>query len=228
MHLSMTTRPLLHLIPAWCGTPRTPAFPSLAGHRSSRIRLASELPTIYSGMATRCCAAALASIHGRSRRTTSEGRIWCPSDIARSRPALNHLSDVASYTPGNLGAFNGDSSFGFKKGDNNIPYTQNWNIILSRQMPWKSTLEAQYAGNRTRNALLTGNGSNQNFFQNINKIPLGALYGPDPVTGAPCPANPDKGLPCDPDKWSNAQLQDFRPYSNYGKALIEVTHGRGR
>jgi len=139
--------------------------------------------------------------------------------------ALNHLSDVASYTPGNLGAFNGDSSFGFKKGDNNIPYTQNWNIILSRQMPWKSTLEAQYTGNRTRNALLTGNGSNQNFFQNINKIPLGALYGPDPVTGAPCPANPDKGLPCDPDKWSNAQLQDFRPYSNYGKALIEVTHG---
>jgi len=132
---------------------------------------------------------------------------------------------VASYTPGNLGAFNGDSSFGFKKGDNNIPYTQNWNIILSRQMPWKSTLEAQYTGNRTRNALLTGNGSNQNFFQNINKIPLGALYGPDPVTGAPCPANPDKGLPCDPDKWSNAQLQDFRPYSNYGKALIEVTHG---
>jgi hypothetical protein len=139
--------------------------------------------------------------------------------------ALNGLAAVGDYTPGALGAFNGDSSFALKKGDNKIPYTQNWNFIISQQVPWHSTVEIQYAGNRSRDALLTGNGSNPNFIASLNKIPLGALWGPDPITGDPCPANAAAGLTCDPDKWSDSQIQHFRPYQNYGKALIEVTHG---
>jgi hypothetical protein len=139
--------------------------------------------------------------------------------------ALTHLADVNSYTPGSLGSFNGDSSFALKKGDNKIPFTQNWNFIVSQQLPWKSILEIQYAGNRTRDALLTGNGSNARFISNLNKIPLGALWGPDPITGVPCPPNAAAGLTCDPTKWSDTQIQHFRPYQNYGKALIEVTHG---
>ncbi|MBZ5683316.1 MAG: TonB-dependent receptor [Acidobacteriia bacterium] len=141
--------------------------------------------------------------------------------------ALTHLTDVNSYTPGNLGAFNGDSSFALKKGDNKIPYTQNWNFIISQQLPGRSTLELQYAGNRTRDALLTGNGDNRNFIQNVNKIPLGALWATtDPVTGEACrQLNPDGT--CNGQSWANWPdvTADFRPYHNYGKALIEVTHG---
>jgi Carboxypeptidase regulatory-like domain len=136
-----------------------------------------------------------------------------------------HLTDVNGFAPGALGSFNGDSSFALKSGDNKIPYTQNWNFIVSQQVPWRSTLEIQYAGNRTQDALLTGNGSNARFVANLNKIPLGALWGPDPVTGDPCPANAAANLTCDPTKWSDSQIQHFRPYQNYGKALIEVTHG---
>jgi hypothetical protein len=145
--------------------------------------------------------------------------------------ALNHLSDVANYKPGALGSFNGDSSFAFQKGDDKVPYTQNWDFIISRQLPGRSVLEVQYTGNRTRDALLTGNGSTQNFVQNLNKIPLGALWGSDPVRGLPCPPNPSAGLTCDPNEWTNYPglwqnlLQDFRPFQNYGKALIDVTHG---
>ena len=138
---------------------------------------------------------------------------------------VTSFTAVNGFTPGALGSFNGDSSFALKKGDNKIPYTQNWNFIVSQQLPWRSTLEVQYAGNRTRDALLTGNGSNARFIANINKIPLGALFGPDPITGDPCPANAAAGLTCDPTKWSDSQIQHFRPYQNYGKALIEVTHG---
>lgn len=141
--------------------------------------------------------------------------------------ALNHLTDVNDYTPGALGAFNGDASFALKKGDNKVPYTQNWNFIISQQVPWRSTVEVQYAGNRTRNALLTGNGSTRNFLQNINKIPLGALWAnTDPVTGEPCrELNPDGT--CNGQSWANWPdvTGHFRPYQNYGKALIEVTHG---
>jgi carboxypeptidase family protein len=138
---------------------------------------------------------------------------------------ISHLTDVNNFTPGALGSFNGDQSYALKKGDNKTPYTQNWNFIVSQRMPWKSTLEVQYAGNRTRDALLTGNGANARMLANINKIPLGALYGPDPITGDPCPANAAAGLACDPDKWSDGQIQHFRPFQNYGRALIEVTHG---
>ena len=141
--------------------------------------------------------------------------------------ALSHLSDVANYTPGALGAFNGDSSFALLKGDNKVPYTQNWNFIISQQLPGRSVLEVQYTGNRTRDALLTGNGSTRLFNQNINKIPLGALWAlTDPVTGAACrQLNPDGT--CNAQSWTNWPdvSGDFRPFLNYGKALIAVTHG---
>jgi hypothetical protein len=108
---------------------------------------------------------------------------------------------VNNYTPGSLGSFNGDSSFALRQG------------------------EQQDSLHRTRDALLTGNGSNARFISNLNKIPLGALWGPDPITGTPCPPNAGAGLTCDPTKWSDTQIQHFRMYQNYGKALIEVTHG---
>jgi hypothetical protein len=137
---------------------------------------------------------------------------------------LRHWADAATLTPPAASAFNGNISV-LKMGDDRSPYTQNWNFIVSQQMPWKSLLEVQYSGNRTRDALIAGNGTNRNFYANINKIPLGALYGPDPVTGEPCPANPDVGLACDPSKWDNAHLQDFRPYLNYGETMNINTHG---
>jgi hypothetical protein len=151
------------------------------------------------------------------------GTYLVPLGLRTITTGVSHFSDVQNVTPGSLGSFNGDQSYALKKGDNKLPYTQNWNFIVSQQMPWKSTLEVQYAGNRTRDALLTGNGDNPNFVANLNKIPLGALWGSDPITGDPCPSNAAAGLTCDPDAWSN--FQHFRPYQNYGKALIEVTHG---
>jgi len=137
---------------------------------------------------------------------------------------------AATFTPAN--AANGNISV-LKLGDNKTPYTQNWSVIVSQALPWKSTLELQYQGNRTRNALLAGNGTNVQFYPNINKIPLGALFGPNPVTENnvwlnnclngrsgeeinlyTCSA-PDSG----------AGLADYRPYANYDRALVVNTHG---
>lgn len=144
--------------------------------------------------------------------------------------ALSHLADVANYTPGALGSFNGDSNYALKKGDDKVPYTQTWNFIISQQLPGRSVLELQYTGNRTRDALLTGLSSAQGYNQNINKIPLGALWAlKDPVTGEACrQLNPDGT--CSADTWTSWNglpdiSGDFRPYLNYGKALIPVTHG---
>jgi hypothetical protein len=109
------------------------------------------------------------------------------------------------------------------KGDDRTPYTQNWNFIVSQQMPWKSLLEVQYSGNRTRDALIAGNGTNIPFLSNLNKIPVGALFGPDPVTGVNYWAQSCAAGGCkNPD---SKYLQDYRPYANYGSSFNLITHG---
>jgi hypothetical protein len=99
---------------------------------------------------------------------------------------------------------------------------------VSQQVPWKSTLEIEYQGNRTRNALLAGNGANIQFYPNINKIPLGALFGSNPVTGenrwvTSCGTDPTK-YKCNVGTDGTYQAQ-FRPYLNYNQALDVNSHG---
>ena len=141
---------------------------------------------------------------------------------------------AAVFSPGP--AANGNVSV-LKLGDNKTPYTQNWSVIVSQALPWKSTMEIQYQGNRTRNALLAGNGTNIPFYPNINKIPLGALYGPDPVTGEnvweqSCADGRAAGnlygcvLPSgNPYGSLNSRMRNYFPYLNYDGALIVNTHG---
>jgi len=162
--------------------------------------------------------------------------------------ALFKMADAAScaaatFSPSIAG--NGSISV-LKLGDNNTPYTQNWSFIISQAVPWKSTLEIEYQGNRTRNALLAGNGTNIQFYPNINKVPLGGFFGPDPVTGEniwqeSCAAGRTQGgatalygcnIPSG-NTWTNpvtgvadkSVQHDYYPYQNYDQALIVNTHG---
>jgi hypothetical protein len=141
--------------------------------------------------------------------------------------ALNKMAEAAgcaaaTFNPGN--AANGSISV-LQLGDNKTPYTQNWSFIISQAVPWKSTLELQYQGNRTRNALLAGNGTNIQFFPNINKIPLGALYGPDPINGTNAWQTSCAGGLYNCGVPSGAALVNYFPYRNYDQALIVNTHG---
>lgn len=150
-------------------------------------------------------------------------------------PGLMKLSDAANYTPAaeNMGNCQASASCGsyqvIQKGDDRTPYTQNWNVIVSQQVPWRSLVEIEYSGNRTRNALLTGNGSNMNFISNINKIPVGALFGADPVTGINYYQQSCAAGSCQTPSTSTSSAipvtnQDYRPYRNYG-ALNLIQHG---
>jgi len=117
-----------------------------------------------------------------------------------------------------------------QKGDNRTPYTQNWSFIVSQQMPGKSTLELQYQGNRTRDALLSGNGTNIPFYPNINKIAQGALFGADPITGNTfwldhCLANNRANLYSCTTPGTNDGIRNYDPFQQYGQALVVSTHG---
>jgi len=165
------------------------------------------------------------------RNTTCSG-----ATLGKMADAANCAA--ASFTPGIAG--NGNINV-LMLGDNKTPYTQNWSFIISQAVPWKSTLELQYQGNRTRNALLAGNGTNPYFFPNINKIPIGGLYGADPVTGenvwAQSCADGRAGTYGTPTLYGctvpsgnayqslNSRIHDYYPYLNYDNAMFINTHG---
>ncbi len=113
----------------------------------------------------------------------------------------------------------GLSQTALQKGDDRTPYTQNWNFSIDQALPWKSVFEIGYTGSRSRNMLLGGNDGN-----NVNKVPLGAYFGPDPVTGQvycqPPLFNP---AGCTSGGVPSSAVVHFRPY-NYGNIQVN-THG---
>ncbi len=88
-----------------------------------------------------------------------------------------------------------------------VPLTYAWNLTVDRQLPGKSLLEVAYVGNSTHHLLMggqsDGSGIGGSNFPNMNKIPLGALFQPDPVTGAAAPSDPE----------NPAKIADYHPLS---------------
>lgn len=81
--------------------------------------------------------------------------------------------------------------------DDQAPVTYNYNFTLDQQVFWGSNFEISYSGNQSTNLSTLGN------LQNQNVVPLGAYFGPDPLTGQ---TNPAGNVP---------QPADYRPYPNY-------------
>lgn len=134
--------------------------------------------------------------------------------LSITTPALASLSEAATFTPSTITGLNGNIS-ALQKGDDRTPYAETWNFIVSQRMPGKSVFEIQYAGNRGRNLLIAGNGTGIPFLANLNKIPVGALFGPDPKTG----------VTYAPGQVPSTSLQNYRPYANYGQSLNVIRHG---
>jgi hypothetical protein len=93
-------------------------------------------------------------------------------------------------------------------GDKKTPYTQTYNITLSQRVPWNSVAEFQYSGNRGRDMLL------DNFQENLQNVPVGTYFKPDPITGVV--NNPSLG---------GFPTSDYYPLRNYGGTVRLVTHG---
>jgi hypothetical protein len=115
----------------------------------------------------------------------------------------------AQWSPTNVGALSAS--------DYNIPVTRSWNLTVSRELPWRSLLEVAYVGNSSEHILMgggSGAGVSSGDFVNMNKMPIGALFGADPLTGivAPNPEDVTHDLLGASLPNSNA---DYRPFGVY-------------
>lgn len=118
------------------------------------------------------------------------------------------LDQVSLQTPtGNLAP--AGSIYAVPYNDYEMPTTKAWNLTVDRRLPWHTLLDVAYVGNLTQHLLMGGESDGAGIggteFSNVNKIPLGGLFGADPVTNAAAPA--------DPDNTATYTLQDYYPYS---------------
>jgi hypothetical protein len=126
---------------------------------------------------------------------------------------LTSLAQITQFplpTGTNLSCGTGCSVQALAPGDGKVPYTENYNFTISQSIPWHSLFEISYVGNRSRDLLTAGTNSD---FNNINMVPKGAFFRPDPKTGQVIPIYS-----------GNFPTNDYRPLQNYGDIWI-VGHG---
>lgn len=112
--------------------------------------------------------------------------------------SLNNFADINQNPPTGLNLV-GASAYAIQKGYGGTPHTDTWNVTVSQILPWRSSLEVSYIGDRSRSMLIDGDAT-----ANLNSIPLGAFFRPDPITGTVVsPTN------------ANFNAQDYVPYHNY-------------
>jgi hypothetical protein len=126
-----------------------------------------------------------------------------------------NLLNVASAQVGNSPS----SVYATDPNDTEVPLTYAYNFTISHKTRWNSLLEIAYVGNQSHDLLMGGQSDGAGLaggdFVNQNKIPLGGLFGKDPVTGAPAPANPANT--------GSYNFNDYLPYfAGYGTNFIRV------
>lgn len=93
---------------------------------------------------------------------------------------------------------------GLDASDDQRPLSYTYNFAVKQSMPKKASFTIAYAGSQTQHLLLPG------LLQNINALPIGALFKPNPRTGVFIAPNSN----------SVAQQGDFRPYHPYQAVYV--------
>ncbi|HTF66753.1 MAG TPA: hypothetical protein VK638_29120, partial [Edaphobacter sp.] len=128
------------------------------------------------------------------------------------------LRAISALNLANDGGGLNTSAFALTRGDDEEPLTDTYSFTLNQQLPGHINFLIGYIGNNSRNLL--NDGSNQTVtLDNVNAVPLGALYKPNPVTGEVLPIVAPNGG----DSIANAGagvIDQYRPYytaaTNYG------------
>ena len=207
---AMSTPPLRRQIPACYGMESTvkyppPDFPL----RCSTTPRAWAWPTTSWGMERLFSARAWASSATRfPPRSVAPAEVpWARSSTRVQRPVFVGYANVTQYTPPSSTAQNGSNVYALQQGDDRTPYTTDWNVTISRELPFRSLFEISYVGNRSFHEYVDGSNGR---LDDINNVPLGQFFQPDPITGQLVSPNPPNGA-----NYPNFNASDFRPLQAY-------------
>ncbi|MGO9011745.1 MAG: carboxypeptidase regulatory-like domain-containing protein [Bryobacteraceae bacterium] len=124
-------------------------------------------------------------------------------------------NNFAAYAPGSGVAGSGSPASGIMQmNDERVPYTWTYNVTIDQRLPGRSVLELQYTGNHSYDEL---NQSNNGNLSNLDVVPLGGFFQPDPLTGAP-------GATINQPEPTNFGTNDYYPLHFY-TGMTLVSHG---
>jgi hypothetical protein len=144
---------------------------------------------------------------------------------------LNQIGTTPSPALTPAGAGSGTIESAVNPDDHGNPTQYSYNFSISQRVPFNSVVEISYVGNQAKN-ILVGGGSDATItagtgLTNVNKVPLGAFFKPDPVTGitAQNPENVTENLNGTP---SGNQYADYYTYGKeYGTNGVYVMSHTG-
>ncbi len=103
--------------------------------------------------------------------------IYGPNQVGGVEKGYGGIAS-SSFAPPSGTVQNGAAIYALQKGDDKTPMTSDWNVTVSRSLPWRSVFEISYVANKSQNLYTDGsNGS----FGDMNFIQPGAVFQPDPV-----------------------------------------------
>jgi hypothetical protein len=153
------------------------------------------------------------------------------------------LRDVYNLTHGNNAAqgnptgANGtgvlNTAFGLQQGDTQQPLTYNYNFTVSQQLSPTTLFEVSYQGSQSKNLLTQWEQGAPGDLENINALPIGSFYKPDPHTGVVLDPSDIVGDDVSGDYrpfpyYSQVNVIRHALYSNYNGLQITVRKTQGR
>jgi hypothetical protein len=99
--------------------------------------------------------------------------------------------------------------------DYDVSWTQNWNFTIDQRLPWNTHFSLAYEGNNSGALNLGGQVENGTSLGgasllDVNKVPLGAFFNPDPITGQT--ATDPENVCGAAGQCTSAGLADYHPY----------------
>lgn len=147
-------------------------------------------------------------------QATSQGQIYASIGgggiLLRDVPALAQqgttpISGAASSFPAT-----GGTAFGLAKGDHEQPLTYTYSFSLDQQVNAATLFELSYQGSQSSNLLTQWQQGLPGDIENINSLPIGSFFNPDPLTGAVY----------NPNNMTTQEEDDFRPYPYYNQVNV--------
>lgn len=176
-------------------------------------------------------------------QVTNNGLLDAPLGLKSfsSNCSFSSLAGLSTCSAASAGSRTSQNVAGMLYGEDKAPHTQNWNVTIDQQVPWHSILEISYQGSRSRDLFISPNGGGGISMDNINYIPVGGLFKPDPVTGITYYCQGTPGPACVTGAPPSGAMPDFRPwgynvlhvsrhaaYSNYNGLIVQWMKQTGR
>lgn len=124
----------------------------------------------------------------------------------------------AAASPASLNGGQTNTISALDPSDNEQPLTMTYSFTVSQRAPWSSAFEIAYVGNQSQDLLTdTSSVTTPMDIENINPVPMGALFKPDPYTQSPTygalptPAGSNESGPL---------TDDYRPFPFYQWILV--------